>query len=378
MQTFTTLKAVVFATALFGASFVPRGADAQTAIPGPCVPGLLPSGAGSLMCVPAAGWNSELVVFAHGYVAPGQPLDFYHLTLPDGTPLPALVQSLGYAFATTTYRKNGLAILEGVDDIRQLAAAFAASHSVPLRTHVAGVSEGGLVAALLAERSPELFSSALATCGPIGSFSLQINVVGDFRVLFDYFFPGIIPGSPISIPAGVMTNWQTLYVPNITAALAASPGKALELMRVSRAAYDPANAATIVNTALDLLWYNVFGTNDAIQTLGGNPYGNRLRLYIGSSNDVRLNLRVQRFTAAPAARTALRPYETSGVLSIPVVSLHTTADDVVPFWQELLYFGKADLFNRGGFIPIPVQRYGHCNFTTNEVAAAFILAVRHP
>jgi hypothetical protein len=31
---------------------------------------------------------------------------------------------LGYAFATTTYRQNGLAILEGVDDIRELVAAF--------------------------------------------------------------------------------------------------------------------------------------------------------------------------------------------------------------------------------------------------------------
>jgi pimeloyl-ACP methyl ester carboxylesterase len=373
-----TLKAVVFAIALVGASLLPRGAEAQTAIPGPCDPGVLPGGAGSLICVPIAGWNGELVVFAHGYVAPGQPLNFYHLTLADGTFLPALVQSLGFAFATTTYRKNGLAILEGVEDMRQLTAAFSVGHSVPLRTHLAGVSEGGLVAALLAERSPELYSSALATCGPIGSFSLQVNVVGDFRVLFDYFFPGIIPGSPISIPAGVMANWQSFYVPRITAALAANPGKALELMHVSHAAFDSTNPATIVNTTTDLLWYNVFGTNDAIQTLGGNPFGNSLRWYIGSSNDVRLNLRVQRFTAAPAARLALRPYETSGVLSIPVVSLHTTSDDVIPFWQELLYFGKADLFNRGGFIPIPVHRYGHCNFTTTEVAGAFALSVRQP
>jgi pimeloyl-ACP methyl ester carboxylesterase len=378
MPTVRTLKFVVFAAALSGASLLPRAAAGQTAIPGPCVTGLLPGGAGSLMCVPAAGWNGELVVFAHGYVAPGQPLSFYHLTLTDGTPLPALVQSLGFAFATTTFRKNGLAILEGVEDIRQLTAAFAASHTVPLRTHVAGVSEGGLIATLLAERSPELFSSALATCGPIGSFSLQVNVVGDFRVLFDYFFPGIIPGSPINIPAAVMTNWQTVYVPRITAALAAAPGKALELMRVSHAAYDPAAPATVVNTAIELLWYNVFGTNDAIQTLGGNPFGNGLRLYLGSSNDVRLNLRVQRFASARAARSALRAYETSGVLSIPVVSLHTTGDDVVPFWHELLYLGKADLLNRGGFIPIPVQRYGHCNFTTAEVAGAFALSVKQP
>ena len=158
----------------------------------------MPGGAGSLICVPAVGWNGQLVVFAHGYVAPGLPLNFYHLTLPDGTFLPAVVQSLGYAFATTTYRQNGLAILEGVEDIRELVRAFASTRTVPIKTHVAGVSEGGLVAALLAERSPRLFTSALAMCGPVGSFTAQIGYLGDFRVLFDYFFPNVIPGRRLS------------------------------------------------------------------------------------------------------------------------------------------------------------------------------------
>lgn len=117
-------RTVFFAAILAVATLFPAVARAQGAIPGPCVPGGLPSGAYSLMCVPAAGWNGQLVVFAHGYVAFNQPLNFYNLTLADGTPLPALVQGLGYAFATTSYRQNGLAILEGADDIRELVAAF--------------------------------------------------------------------------------------------------------------------------------------------------------------------------------------------------------------------------------------------------------------
>jgi pimeloyl-ACP methyl ester carboxylesterase len=366
------LKRILVATLLVGATLLPAGAQAQTATPGPCAPGKLPSGALSLICVPTAGWNGELIVFAHGYIAVDQPLNFYHLTLADGTLLPALVQSLGYAFATTSYRQNGLAILEGVEDIRQLVAAFGS----PVRTHVAGVSEGGLVATLLAERWPELFASALAACGPIGSFRGQVDSFGDFRVLFDYFFPGIIPGSPIDIPPDVMTNWQRVYVPRIAAALAASPGRALELMRVSKAAYDPANPATIGTTTINMLWYNIFGTNDAVRKLGGNPFGNRLRWYFGSSNDLRLNLSVRRFLASPAARAALRNYETDGDLSIPLVTLHTTGDEVLPFWHELLYLAKIDLSGRGRFVPLPVFRYGHCNFTTTEVVGAFLLAVR--
>jgi pimeloyl-ACP methyl ester carboxylesterase len=355
----------------------PSGAPAQALPPG-CELGLLPHAARSLICVPPVGWNGQLVVYAHGYVAPFLPLDFYQLSTADGTSLPAAIQSLGFAFATTTYRQNGLNIVEGVDDVRALVAAFSARHPPPTRTHIAGVSEGGLIATLLAERSPELFTSAVAGCAPIGNFRLQINHVGDFRVLFDYFFPGVIPGSPIEIPLTVIAYWETVYKPRVTAALVANPAQALELMRVSRAAFDPANPATILNTALDVLSSNVIGANDARLKLHGNPFGNRLTWYFGSSNDLRLNLLVARFSASPAALQALGSYETNGDLGIPLVTLHTTRDDLVPFGHELLYLPKVDLFDRGRFLPIPVDRYGHCNFTGNEVIGALGLAVSLP
>ena len=367
------LPALVFAAVLL----LPSSVGAQV-VPGPCVPGVLPHGALSLVCVPASGWNGDLVVYAHGYVAPGLPLDFYQTALPDGTPLPALVQSLGYAFATTSYRQNGLAILEGVDDIRELAAAFSATHQAPVRTYVAGLSEGGLVATLLAEQSPDLFTGVLASCAPIGSFLGQLEYVADFRVLFDYFFPGLLPASPILIPNDVMVNWQSHYVPAITAALAARPARTLELLRTAKASFDRAKPETAVTTTLDLLWYNVFGTNDAVAKLGGSPFGNRLKWYVGSSNDLLLNRRVQRFAASPAARKALHAYETSGQMGIPVVTLHTTSDDVVPFLHELAYLAKSDPVGRGKFLPVPILRYGHCNFTTNEVLGAFLLTVKQP
>ena len=99
------------AVLLFVILLLPATARAQ-AVPGTCEDGDLPSGALSRICVPTVGWNGQLVVYAHGYVAPGLPLGFYQLTTPDGLYLPLLVQSLGYAFATTSYRQNGLAILE--------------------------------------------------------------------------------------------------------------------------------------------------------------------------------------------------------------------------------------------------------------------------
>jgi pimeloyl-ACP methyl ester carboxylesterase len=345
-------------------------------VPGPCVEGTLPSGALSLICIPTRGWNRDLVVYGHGYVAFNEPLDFYHLELPDGTYLPDLIQGLGFAFATTSYRRNGLVVLDGADDVRELVAAFpAAAGQAPVHTYMTGVSEGGLVTTLLVEQSPELFSGGLATCGPIGSFKKQIDYVGDMRVLFDYFFSGVIPPSPIDIPPEVIENWESVYEPAITAALAANPTAAQELMRTAKAATDPNDPSTVTTTAVNVLWYNAYGTNDSIDQLGGNPYGNRGRWYTGSSNDQLLNQSVQRFAADRAALNALTAYQTSGAVTIPLVTLHTTKDEVVPYWQELLYFAKVKAAGSNNVILIPVSRYGHCNFTTAEVLAAFGLLV---
>ncbi len=180
--------------------------------PLPCAEGTLPSGAKSLICVPPVGWNRRLVVFAPGYAAPGPLLDFHDLTL-GGVNLPALVLSQGYAFATTSYRQNGLAILEGADDIRELVTAFTVRVAPPRRTFMTGGSEGGLVEHCCSNSPQEMFSSGLAACSPVGTFRGQVNYIGDFRVLFDYFFPEVIPGSAIDVPFYVVKDWFTTYFP---------------------------------------------------------------------------------------------------------------------------------------------------------------------
>ena len=350
----------------------PRLSLAQP-IPGPCHDGVMPTGALVRICVPAAGWNGNLIVWAHGYIAFNQALAFHHLVLPDGTSIPDLVQSLGYAFATTSYRQNGLAILEGGEDIVQMTELFRALVTVPLKTFVDGVSEGGAVAALVAERAPFLFSGALSACGPIGNFQEQIQHIGHFRVLFDYFFPGVIPGSAIDIPVDVIAQWDSVYQPAVLAAVAANPSAAIELLNVANAPYDLAIPATIPNTIVNVLWYNIVGTNDAIAKLGGNPYGNRGRVFTGSSNDDLLNASVARFDPTLQALIAVTAYETSGDLTIPMVSLHTTGDEVIPAFQQFLYQQKVQPRDRGVFVPIPIGRYGHCNFTAGEALVGFLL-----
>src|SRR5215218_4308215 len=239
------------------------GKDGQ--LPSQVAQGKLDSGALYLICVPATGWNGDLVVYAHGYTSPTEPLGFQNLRLPDGTYLPDVILGQQYAFATTSYRQNGLSILEGANDIRKLTALFPQVNNGQRATHtyLTGVSEGGLITTLLIEQSPKQFSGGLAACGPIGSFKRQVDYFGDFRVLFDYFFPGVIPGSPIAIPPDVIAQWEGTYVARVTQALAANPGAARQLIRTSRAAIDPARPwGSLVETTLNLLWYNVFATND--------------------------------------------------------------------------------------------------------------------
>lgn len=351
--------------------------DISFGIPGQCQQGSFPSGALWMVCIPAYGWNGDLVLWAHGYTAFNEPIAFQNLTLPDGTYLPNVVQFLGYAFATTSYRENGLAILPGETDMLQLNTLFRqVAPRPPVHTYITGASEGGLITTLLVEQHPSTFSGGLALCGPIGNFRLQTDYFGNFRVLFDYFFPNVLPPSPINIPDQLINNWDSAYSPAVASAISANPSAAQQLIATSHAAIDPSNvAASEISTAQDVLWYNVFATNDAEEKLGGNPFDNQHWLYHGSANDALLNLRVERFAASPTALANLKPYETTGNVTIPLVTMHTTGDDVIPFWNEILYHAKIHTSGAGQVTQIPIKAYGHCNFTTGQVLAAFDLLV---
>lgn len=341
-----------------------------------CLPdGVQSSGAKYRICMPETGsWNGNLILYAHGYVAFNQPVAIpeNQLTLPDGISIPSIVNDLGFGFGVTSYSVNGLAIKEGVQDLLDLVQIFKKNVGNPQKVYVIGPSEGGLVTALSIEQHPETYNGGVATCGPIGNFREQINYLGDFRVLFDYFFPGVIPGDVIQIPEEVIDNWEAVYVPKIKKAIKDNPSATQQLLNVSHAPVDPAVPTTIQDTVIDVLWYSVFSTNDATLKLGGQPYENRYKLYFGSNNDFALNIFVKRYSAEKAALDEIGAYyETTGKLFRPLVTMHTTGDPIVPYWHEPIYRFKA--FVSGSWIyhsNLPVLRYGHCNFNVVEAILA--------
>lgn len=62
-------------------------------------------------------------------------------------------------------------------------------------------------------------------------------------------------------------------------------------------------------------------------------------------------------------------------MTLPLVTIHTVGDELVPFWHELIYADKATVTGKGKLTQIPVFRYGHCNFTVQEMLSAFGLLV---
>jgi hypothetical protein len=369
----------------------PRLAPVDPAIVGmSCVDGHLASGAPYQVCVNRFLWNRDLVVFVPGYTnpaaTPNTPTgDIGGLSAADA------VTSLGYGWAATGFRGSGLLvpdtwIAQDLLALVQTAKTYltATTNRSTRRVYLTGGSQGGLITTLGVERYPQIFTGGgLAACGPIGSYRRQLQYVGDFRTVFDFYFDPVIANWPVWIqsdPDNGAINpafWTVANRAAVAGAIQAAPARTGNLLRVTKAPIDPVNPGPTTRlTVDDLLRYTFVGTRDAMAKLQGLAYGNVGRAYSGSSNDAALNAGIQRFTFT-ASQAALGKLETTGRLSRPLVTIHTTGDHIVPEWHEPLYRNKTSrsLTSWLQHSRITVSRYGHCTFTAEEVLGAFALLV---
>ena len=360
------------------------GPDAATA-PASCRDGEHPtSDAKYRICMPPV-WNDELVVYAHGYMAPNREIEIpeEQMSLPDSPyRVDQIINFMGYAFATTSYRTNGLAVRPAITDLLELVDIFTAEEGAPERIYLAGVSEGGLIATLSVEQYPDVYDGGLAMCGPYGDFQGQINHFGDFRVVFDYYFPGLIPGEPLSIPTSLMEDWPGFYTTTVQPVITdtANVTKVNQLLTVTGVSpyvfAPPTSTASIER----LLWYNVFATNDGVAKLGGQPFDNQdpYRWYSGSLDDDQLNDGVERISADQAALDEIAAhYQPTGRLDVPLVTLHTTGDPIVPYWHATQYVSMtANAGSSALHRHIKVDGHGHCTFSFDQVNEAFTTLIQ--
>jgi pimeloyl-ACP methyl ester carboxylesterase len=335
--------------------------------------------------VPAV-WNGDLVLYAHGIVQADLPVA--PPTTQDGfAQLRAALLSEGYAVAASSFSSNGWSLDDAVRRTHQLSGIFTSRAGRPLRTYLVGHSMGALAIVKMAETWPGQYDGALPMCGPVGGALAELQYAGDARVTFDFYFPGVLPGTPFDVPPG--TLYLSPFDPGgpsplflqVYGALSANPSATLQWAIAASLPF--ANSTELGNAALYVVGFVLRYTNDLIERVNGKiPYDNMTTQYqVNATADPTtnaylsslLNAGVERFDADRAALNYYeRNYSPTGGIGIPVLTLHTTRDPAIPFSHEGLFAatvaaaGRSDLlFQR------PIDRWGHCAFEPAEVQAAF-------
>jgi pimeloyl-ACP methyl ester carboxylesterase len=351
------------------------------------------------ICVPPGfdASTGSLVVYMPGFVPPQFPLAIRDDEL-GGTPVSQIVTGLGFAFASTSYRANGLVVVDATHDVHRLVAKFQELYG-PLGGQVYGVgaSEGGLIAVLASERQPRLFDGALALCAPIGSFQRQLDYFNNFRTLFDAFFnqpglPPVIPGSVVAVPPAVTDSFATEFaaftasngaiigpmIGRILTTLAANPVTTAQFLTAAGVGFLLQQPPAVIGfTVIRLLSYNLLGSTDAQAFLGGQPFDNTGTDY-GAPGPDPLDAVVARFTAdQPALSHIAAKYETSGRLKVPLVTLFNTQDPIIPIFHRDLYQAKAEAAGAASLLTQGASSiaFGHCVFAPGEAESAFALLV---
>jgi pimeloyl-ACP methyl ester carboxylesterase len=316
-----------------------------------------------------ANWNGKLVVYVHGFVDAALPV-----TLPSIDALRDAIGAQGYAVAYSSFSENGFAFKDGLQRTHQLRGLFVARFGQPTQTLVMGHSLGGLITLALAERYPSQYNGALPMCGVVGGTRRELQYIGDVRALFDYFYPNVLPGDAAELPP--ITNLPAQILGPAQAAIIANPTGAFVLAGITQTPVPGITSTEVVTSVLTALGFHARGLDDLTdRAQGKTPYGNTDEVYASipfAGLMGAVNAGVERFDLAANANAWLRHnYEPSGDLSIPVITLHTTRDPVVPFFHEGLL--AAQVAQRGATANLmqrSFSRYGHCTFAIPEMLTA--------
>ncbi|MDX2042992.1 MAG: alpha/beta fold hydrolase [Acidobacteriota bacterium] len=314
------------------------------------------NGAAFRIELPAAGVKG-LVMYCHGYQTVGSANNFENAR---AQALRKEFLSRGFAFAESAYSTQGWAVKEAVEDTEALRRYFVGKHGKPNETIVLGHSMGGAISLATIEKYPEVYDGALPMCGPL---NVTLNGfqerIFDMLVTFDFLFPNVV-GSLTQLP-------QTAKLDQAKArtAIEAAPDKAARYAK----RYSLNSSAELPFVLA--FWYEII--RELQFRSGGNPFDNRNTIYDGFEDDVAMNRGVKRYAADAKAREYLRQhYSPTGKIADPVLTLHTTYDQLIPgrFVSQYDEFarvaGTQDLF-----VAKFVVANGHCNFTAPQTGAAF-------
>lgn len=346
------------------------------------ITGTIADGSQYELAMPAT-WNGILVVYAHGIVDPQAPI-----AVPDVAPLRDGLMANGFAVAYSSFSSNGYAVKDGIQRTHQLKGLFTAQFARPRKTLLMGHSLGGLVVLALAEKYPDQYDGALPMCGVVGGSTAEVNYVANGRALYDLFFSsgvfGPFPyqlagnaGSPVLEDFSQTSPAFQGVLANLMAGYAASPYVTAQFAATVPIPVNQQDPQEVIKGALTLIGFHVrFGSDLIDRTHGRLPFDNTNTSYhdlLTPALDPTINAYVARYASSPDAMNYIKNYYTpTGQLKIPVVTLHTTRDPVVPVWHEDLLANAANAAGSGNMlVQTKVDAYGHCTFTNEEMFTAF-------
>ncbi|CAM5258049.1 alpha/beta hydrolase [Streptomyces aurantiogriseus] len=367
--------------------------------------GTLADGATWIADVPGD-WNGTLLVYSHGFGP----------TVAQNAPSAAVRTELlaqGYALAGSSYDPNGSwwALESAERDQFATIDAVTARIGEPRRVLGVGQSMGGLVNAQLARDGAGRIDGALGLCGLVAGATDLDN----YQLDAEYTIARLLLPEGQEQPelvrfdtAAEAAATADRLTAAVTAAQATPEGRAriaLAAAFLNLPAWAPGETAPAPTDwaeqqeqqyawfAQGILGFVEFGRYQVEQSVGGNNSWNRgvdyARLLAGSRHapqvhalyraaglDLRADLAKltagATITADPAAvRTAQRTSSAGQGLAVPLLNVHTVADNLVPVEQERRFGDRVRAAGDGALLrQAYVERVGHCTFTTAETVAA--------
>jgi pimeloyl-ACP methyl ester carboxylesterase len=327
-------------------------------------------GAGYQIEVPDA-WNGQVVYYAHGFRGnpPALTVSF--------PPLRDYFIAHGYAWAASSYSRNGYEPGAAARDTLALRDVFAEKVGRPSKSYIYGQSMGGHVVALSLEQYPTAYDGALSECG----------VVAGHEVL-DYFLSwGALSAYFAGVDLHGLTTDAQAFGSTISGRIAPALGTLEEPTDAGRAFADAIvnltggerpffregyagnyafNFAILVNAVGNAGPSNAAAQNvDTIYKIDDG---------FGVTSE-QLNREVSRISANITYRDASRYPEfadMTGRIERPHLTLHGTGDLFVPIALEASYRKIVDGAGRGDLlVQRAVRRAGHCAFSDAERTRAF-------
>jgi pimeloyl-ACP methyl ester carboxylesterase len=349
-------------------------------------------------------WNGTLVLFSHGYYPP----EF----APEETLLANRVETEnwlldhGYALAASDFTgKVGYVVKDAPRDQLALLDWFTANVGRPHRTISSGMSMGGDIAVLLAERNPGRVDGVLAQCAEFdgnGSWNTGLDITFAIKTLLapDQGIELVKARDPVDSTNKLIAAVETAKSTKdgrarlaLAAAFGAVPGWA--------DAHAPAPTELVKRIEAQAAWLagayawgiGPQGRADLEPRVGGNPswnvgvdYGRLLarsgqrKLAEQAYRDAGLDLRadLDKLATAPRIRPDLgaladmyRDTIVRGTTPVPVLTMHNTDDGGAVVDQERWY---AEQVRRNGdpsrLRQLYVNRGGHCAFSAADEVVA--------